>query len=319
MLRLTAKIVITGRKRWTITTPTKVEIVADTDTLTDTCTITLPRHIRWDGSGKVPFGRGDAVDVFLGYDGKLERAFMGYVCEVTDSKPIVVRCEDEMFLMKRYPAQKKAYRSATIRQLIDDQRLAYRLNIVGEQSLGAYRMTQDTVAMMLGQLHRQGIRSFFRTENDQPTLYAGILFDRQQGKRIVVREGVNLIDRNNLKPRLAADTKIRLVAISLMPDGKKKERVEVGDGDGERRTMHTYNRKGEELKSWAEAQLARIKKDGLTGSLTTFGAPLIDKLDSVAVHMDDRRQGVYLVKKNKITYGPEGFRQEVTLGHKIAD
>lgn len=96
-------------------------------------------------------------------------------------------------------------------------------------------------------------------------------------------------------------------------------RVEVGDTDGETRTLHTYNKQEAELKAWAKQELERLKRDGLVGSFTTFGAELVDKLDNVGIKIDGERKGVYQVQKNVIKYSPSGFRQEITLGARVAE
>lgn len=57
----------------------------------------------------------------------------------------------------------------------------------------------------------------------------------------------------------------------------------------------------------------------MTGSLTTFGAHLIDKLDTVGIIIDSKKKGIYQVKKVTIKYGTEGLRQDVTLGFRVAD
>ena len=61
-----------------------------------------------------------------------------------------------------------------------------------------------------------------------------------------------------------------------------------------------------------EQEIKRLKRDGLTGSFTTFGYRLVDKLDVVGVKIDGEKKGVYQVKKNVIKYGTGGFRQEIT-------
>ena len=55
------------------------------------------------------------------------------------------------------------------------------------------------------------------------------------------------------------------------------------------------------------------------GSFTTFGAELVDKLDNVGIKIDGERKGVYQVQKNVIKYSPSGFRQEITLGARVAE
>lgn len=95
--------------------------------------------------------------------------------------------------------------------------------------------------------------------------------------------------------------------------------MEVGDADGERRTITTYNKTESQLKAWAEQEIKRLKRDGLKGSLTTFGYKLVDKLDTVGIKIDGTPMGIYQVKKNVIKYGSGGYRQEITLGLRVAE
>lgn len=313
MYRLTAKIEITGDKSWRLEKVTEVEITRDTEKLTDECHLTLPKKIKWDGATEIPVQRGDGVKVWLGYDDDLQLAFVGYVRDVGFKTPVVITCEDEMFKLKQMEAKKKAYKSVNLETLLKDQGLKYPLRVMGEQSLGQYRVTADTVASLLGHLQENGVRSFFRYEDGSPVLYCGVLFERDSRPSQVFATGVNIIDDQNLEQQKAENMRLRIKAISLMPDNKKV-RVEVGDADGERRTLHTYNKKKEELKAWAEQEIKRLKRDGLTGSFTTFGYRPVDKLDAIGIKIDGEKKGVYQVKKNVIKYGTGGFRQEITLG-----
>lgn len=317
MYRLTAKIEITGAKSWRLDFVTGVEITRDTEKLTDICKITLPKKIKWDGENEVPVKRGDAVKVWLGYDDRNELAFAGYVKEVGFKTPVVLECEDEMFKLKQMAAIKKAYKSTTLEQLLKDQGLTD-VKVMGEQTLGAYRVTADTVASLLGKLQESGIRSFFRCEDGKPVLYSGVIFERGTGVSQVFATGVNIINDQSLEQQKADTMRLNVKAVSILPNNKKIK-VEVGDADGERRTITTYNKTESQLKAWAEQEIKRLKRDGLKGSLTTFGYKLVDKLDTVGVKIDGTPMGVYQVKKNIIKYGSGGYRQEVTLGLRVAE
>lgn len=316
MFKLCAKIEITGERCWDIGFVSAVEIVRDTEKLTAEAKITLPKKMKWNGSAEIPVHRGDSVRIYLGYNGNLQLAFVGYVRDVGFKTPVVITCEDDMYRLKQMPAQKKAYRSVTIETLLKDQGITYRFNVMGEQSLGAYRVTADTVAALLGRLSEQGIRSFFRYENGEPVLYCGVLFDRDSTPSQVFRSGLNIISDNSLQQQKAENMRLRVKAVSLMPNNKKIK-VEVGDADGEHRTLHTYNKTERELKAWAEQEVKRLKRDGLTGSFTTFGASLVDPLDAIGIIIDGSKMGVYQVKKDVIKYGDSGFRQEITLGLRV--
>lgn len=318
MYRLTAKIEITGSKSWRLDKVTEVEITRDTEKLTDKCRLTLPKKIKWDGAAEIPVQRGDAVNVWLGYDDDLQLAFVGYVRDVGFKTPVVITCEDEMFKLKQTPTQKKAYKSVSIETLLKEQGISYDIKVMGEQSLGQYRVTADTVAALLGHLHENGIRSFFRYEEGAPVLYCGVLFERESRPSQVFATGVNIISDQSLEQQKAENMRLHVKAVSLMPNNKKI-RVEVGDADGERRTLHTYNKTESELRAWAEQEIKRLKRDGLTGSFTTFGYRLVDKLDAIGIKIDGEKKGVYQVKKNVIKYGTGGFRQEITLGQRVAE
>lgn len=318
MYRLTAKITIDGGRRWQLEEVTAVEITRDTEKLTDECRITLPKKVKWDGEPDIPVRRGDMVSVSLGYDGELQAAFSGYVRDVGFKTPIVLVCEDEMFKLKQQPAQKKAYRNVDLETLLKDQGIGCEIRVFGEQRLGQYRVTADTVASLLGKLQQQGIRSFFRTEDGQPVLYCGVLFERETSPSQVFATGLNIIDDQSLEQQQADTMRLRVKAVSLMPDNKKVK-VEVGDADGELRVLHTYNKTESELKAWAEQEVKRLKRDGLSGSFKTFGYRLVDKLDVIGMKIDGEKKGCYQVKKNVIKYDTGGFRQEITLGYRVAE
>lgn len=318
MFKLCCKIEIKGDRSWSFTFVNAVEITRDMEKLTSTAKITLPKRLKWDGEETIPIKRGDAVSISLGYDDELQPAFSGYVREVGFKTPVVIECEDEMFKLKNMPAVKKAYTSVDIETLLKDQGLTCKMNVMGEQSLGAYRVTADTVASLLGKLSEQGVRCFFRTEDGQPVLYAGVIFERDSSPSQVFSTAINIISDQSLNQQKAETMRLKVKAVALMPDNKKKIKVEVGDQDGELRTLHTYNKTEKELKAWAEQEIKRLKRDGLTGSFTTFGAKLVDTLEAIGLIIDGTKMGVYQVKKNIIKFGDSGFRQEITLGYRVS-
>ena len=328
MLRLCVKVEIEGDRKWTFDRVTSCEIVRDSDALTTTCSIILPRKLRWKGmsasgapSGKntsIPIRLGDAVSVWLGYDGNLQLAFKGYVLRTGIKTPVEIFCEDEMFRLKNTPCVKKAYRNVDIQTLLKDQNLPYSIKVLGEQNIGTYRANFDTVSELLSNLKENSIRTFFRLEDGAPVLYCGVLFDHGMEMRQVFETGVNIISDSSLDEQRAEDIKIKLKVISMMPENKNKIKVEVGDDDGERRTLHCYGKTEAEAKAWGEQELERLKRDGLTGSFQTFGFLLLDCLDVIGIKIDGERKGKYQVAKNTITFGSGGFRQGITLGARVA-
>lgn len=315
MYVLNAKIEIQGDKSWQVPFVTSVEITRDTEKLTDECKVTLPKRIKWDGEAEIPVKRGDTIKVWTGYGDDLELAFVGYVRNVGFKTPVVLTCEDEMFKLKQMQCTKKAYKTVTLETLLKDQGLTD-VKVFGEQNLGQFRVTDDTVAALLGRLQENGIKSFYRYEDGKPVLYCGVIFERDAKPTQVFATGLNIISDSSIEQQYADNIRLSVKAVSLMPDNKKIK-VEVGDKDGEHRTLHTYNKSEKELKAWAEQEIKRLKVDGLTGNFTTFSYKLVDKLDAIGIKIDGKKMGIYQVTKNTIKYGSGGYRQEITLGHRV--
>lgn len=319
MLKLCAKIEIKGDKTWVFEKITACEIVRDSEALTTTCKLILPRKVKWKGETSNPIKRGDKISVWLGYDDNLQLAFTGYVLRKGFKAPIEIFCEDEMFMLKQTPCVKKSYKNVDIHTLLKEQGLPYDIKVLGEQNIGQYRVNFENVAELLAHLKENNIRTFFRFEDGKPVLYCGVLFDHGNEMRQVFATGVNIISDSSLDEQRAEDVKIKLRVVSLQPDNKKKIKVEIGDPDGEKRTLHCYGKTEAEAKAWGEQELERLKRDGLTGSYQTFGHVLLDVLDVIGIKIDGERKGKYQVHKNTITYGSSGFRQDITLGARAAE
>ena len=61
MYVLCSKIEIKSKKTWLFDKITSAEVVRDTESLTDTCVVELPRKVKWQGENAIPIGRGDGV------------------------------------------------------------------------------------------------------------------------------------------------------------------------------------------------------------------------------------------------------------------
>ncbi len=315
MFKLSCKIEILGSSKWVFEKVTEVRIVRSTETLTDTAEVTLPRKVEWQGYDDIPLKRGDMITISLGYDDNLSVAFRGYITTIGAKTPIVIRCEDEMWMLKQMPAVKKAYRKVDIETLLSDQNIGMPIQVLGEQNIGAYRQDKDTVAALLNNLREQGVRSFIKYENNNPILVCGVIFEKHASRLAVFDNHKNIISDDDLKVQSAADVRIKLKAVSLDGNNQKTE-VQVGDADGELRTLHRYAVSAAELKRWAEAHLVRLKRDGLVGSFETFGHCLVDKLDTIGMIMEGKKMGEYHAEKNEIVYNTSGFRQNITLGDR---
>jgi hypothetical protein len=293
-------------------------IVNDTESLTDTCVIELPKKIKWQGQtgSTPPVRRKDRISVWLGYNGQLRLRFSGYVRNVSTGNPVVMECEDGMFLLKPASTSKKAFKNASLDELItrllEGTGIRHAL-IDKDYVLGPYRITRDTVAEELAELQREFLlKAYFRTIDNESVLYVGYHwpFENRSTKDFITSK--NIIEES-LEYRLKEDIKMKVKGTSIQDDNTRIE-VEVGDKDGELRSVNYPYLTRDQLRLLALSELDRFKYTGFQGSFTTFGEPAVSKTDIAHVESQDGNKGNYLIRKVEITFGTEGYRQEISLG-----
>ncbi len=324
MLKLTSNIQLIGQKSWEFTAVHLCTIVEDTETLTDTCELELPKNIKWEGytseNNHPPINRGDKVIVKLGYDGQLQTRFVGYVRSVDAHTPVRIKCEDQMFLLKQTKVPPKSFKEATLQEvisyLLEGTGISFEL-IDKDIKIGKYRIVKATIAEELQELKEKYLlSSYFRNINEKTVLYVGLKYPLDKRKKVVFKHSKNIISES-LEYRKKEDIRVRVEAVSF---GKKhkKTTLEIGDKDGDVIKIRIDGLTEDELKKYALQALERYKKSGFKGSFETFGVPEVSKCDMIDISASDGNSGVYLVKKNEITFGVNGYRQNITLDQAIS-
>ena len=317
MLRLTSKITIEGDKVWEFYAVANCKILEDTGTLTDTCAVELPKNIKWQEAiaknGKPPVKRGDKITVQLGYDGDLKVRFTGFIRSVDAKVPITIKCEDGMFILKNQKVKPKAFKNALleeiIQHLLQDTGIKFKLmdkNI----KVGNWRLTKNTVSEELQELReKQMLSSYFRRIDGESVLYIGLAYPLDNRKKVRFEHGKNIISED-FEYRDRDDIRVRCEAQSFNAKHKKIT-YEYGDKDGDLIKIRMDGLTEEELKKYAIQAVERYKQSGFKGSFETFGAPEVNKCDMVELYASDGNSGVYLVKKNEIEFGMNGYRQKI--------
>lgn len=298
---------------------TELQIESSWELLTDTCRITFPRRVSWQGrelaTGTDPLLMRDMpVTVGLGYDDVLEEVFQGYVREVTAKIPIEVVCEDAMYLLKRGEFT-RSYRAATLSGILGDMLAGIvPYQVVADRDLGQLRISRATPAKVLEELRsKYYVKMFFRAG----TLYAGLAYVPELQRRRRIKFELQVID-NDLEYRRREDVKINLTAVIVQPDNSREE-VLYGDPEGEKRTLYYYNVPKSAVQKQLGDEIERLKYDGYRGTFTTFGQPDIQHGDVVELISEvyPERDGAYLVKRVEKTFGQGGYRQTVEIESKV--
>ncbi|MCH4831578.1 hypothetical protein E5F92_002285 [Flavobacterium columnare] len=323
MLRLSSEITIESQKTWFFTYLANCNVVQDTGTLTDTCTLELPKNIKWEGylvkNGKLPIKRGDRITIKLGYDDDLTFKFSGFIRSVDAKNPVKIHCEDGMFLLKTQKAPAKSYKDAMLKDVIGDllegTNIEFQL-IDNDVKLGKYRITQPTVAQALQELKEKHMLSaYFRTIDDKSVLYVGLTYPFDHRKKEKFVHGKNIISEE-FEYRDKEEIRAKVEATSFGAKHKKTY-LEVGDKDGDVIKIRIDGLTESELKKYAENTLDKYKQTGFKGSFEAFGEPIVSKCDMVEVHASDGNSGTYLIKKNEINFGMNGYRQKIELGQPL--
>lgn len=321
MYRLSSKIVVTKKSGKTFDWDfvTECEISGSWAEFTETAVLTFPKNVKFGDSSIVGgdnplFVRGDQIKIALGYDDDLKVEFKGYISKIMPSTPIEIHCENEAYLLKLKTIKKLSFKSVSLGELLK-QIVPSGIEVESVSAeLGAFRITNATAMQCLDELKKTyGFPAFFKNG----TLHVGQTYKPNLSKTHVIKFERD-VSESSLEYRTKNEQKIKVKAISMLPDNTKLT-VEAGDPDGEQRTLTYYNIKTtKELKSTASAEIDRLKYEGYFGSFTMFGTQFVQHQHTVEL-LDDKfpeRRGEYFVKSHTINFGQSGFRRVVELGIK---
>ena len=159
------------------------------------------------------------------------------------------------------------------------------------------------------------LSSYFRFVEGQSVLYIGLEYPIDNREKHLFKHGKNII-KEDFTYRNKDDIRVRVEAQSFNAKHRKIT-YEYGDKDGDVIKIRIDGLSEEELKKYAMQALERYKQSGFKGSFETFGTPEVRKCDMVEIHASDGNRGTYLVKKNEISFGTNGYRQKIELGNAL--
>lgn len=306
-----------------LNTVVNIEVESSWENLTDTCKITFPNNIYWR-SQKVDFGnseilrRGMKVSVSTGYDGVVAEIFQGFITQVHATIPCRIDCEDAMWLLKQKTLS-KSYKSANTDMVLKDiigTTIPYNTH-TNTTTLGKFRIVNETPAKVLAYLREN---YFFKSWFREGVLHCGFPYIAELQRVHRFEFGTHIIE-NSLEYKRKNDVKIKIKGITFDRKNKKQE-IEVGDPDGEQRTLEIKGISQSDMKKMCEQQIEHLKYDGYRGSFTVFGIPRVNHGDIVEIydpHYPNRFQdkGRYFIKKVTTKFGVEGYRQEIELEAQV--
>ena len=275
--------------------------------------IVLPRNMPSAVKYGDLFRAGDPVIIRLGYGaGELPTEFTGYLSDVSEGVPVVLRCEDEMWKLKRGSVSVVSG-SITLKELLRRGAPGYQTDCPDVQ-LGAVRFAAVAPIKILEYIKKEtGMYSYF----DGKTLRCGVIYGDQSGvKPVNVLLEKNAVSEN-LNRRTPTD-EVEIKAVSILKDGKKiSVTAGLNGGVSVQRTYIGITVRAE-LEKQAKADLEKYKAQGFDGSLTLFGIPAVRHGMKINLKSEfyKNMEGLFYIDKVKKTFSDGGYRQEVTLGNK---
>ena len=289
-----------------------VEVTSTWQKLGDTATVEMPNV---EGFLEKNVRPGDEVTIELGYDDLLVTEFTGYVVRLSPTTPVRIECADAMWKLKQETVS-MSWKSVSLADVLKYIAPSAQLDQVPRMTLAPFRLDQVTRYQALESINEMyGLAIYFRGAQ----LFCGLPYTEQGLAQFKYHFQQNCL-AGNLEYRRAEDVRVKVKAISLLPDNTRRE-VELGDADGELHTLNFYNLTVAELNQQATEQMKRLRFDGYSGSFIGFGQPnpqptcVVELLDDVY----PERAGAYYVDQVRTTYGQGGYRRELTLGPTAAN
>lgn len=259
---------------------------------------------------------GDPVVIRLGYDGKLQEEFKGFVNRIGADQPLQIECMDAMYRLKKSNFS-IAFENLRLKTLLQHIAPEYSHRVIDNVDLGKFTIDNKSAFQVLEELRKNyGLHSYFI--EDVLHVAFPISLTPTTTHQYVINRNVRA-QSNSLEFVKKEDVKLLLKAISIGDDGKRIF-SEFGDKGGVQRTLHFSGKTKNELKRLAEKNFKSLSFDGYQGMLPCWGEPKTKAGDAVAVKDPkyNERNGRYLIEGVTIKFnGSEGFMRENQLGLKL--
>ena len=327
---------------------TDIEIVSGWDVFTDTAEVKIPKRLQYRKNGVATeyiaagdnpiFQVGDKITIQLGYYSNsvfgatvpFYTAFTGWITEISPKRPMVIKCEDSMWNLKRltiptYESNGPVDLYTALYSMAWDNITDFPLAIrTVDMEIGEVVVKNMSYAKFLEYLKSTyGLLSYIRGD----TLYCGFAnitqstSDAEQlpNNTVKIAFAKDIIQSSNLNYKRKEDIRIKLTAYSILENNTRLT-SEAGDDYGDARNLYFYNIDQAALDKIASEYVDKFKYNGFRGSMTIFGVPQVKHGDAVEIDNPSipDQSGTYLVRQVKTSHGTSGSRQEIYLDKLIS-
>lgn len=321
------KITIAGKLEFYTTHSIKIE--SSIEKLSDTAEIELPREfknaVQQDSSVSLEQKRlldfmkvGDSIKIEAGYDNDLALEFEGYITEIGAEIPTVLKCEDEMYKLRKGKLINKTFSKVSLKQLLEFIAPGYEIEAPG-MDLGKMTIENATPYKVLEKLKSDyGIRAFFKEQK----LYAGLTIDLTPAEIHEFNFIKNIRKSSNLVYKTKDSRQLYIKAESMQKGGGKISYNFGTPGESEVTLHAPVNLSQPALKEWCEKYWESKVFDGLEGSVDGWANPKTTVGSTADItdpnYPDGHRNGQYFIEGVTTTIdGSDGIKRENKLSFKI--
>ena len=313
MLRMDFDITI-GKYRLKMVDSVKVK--HSVEQLSDTATVTLPAMVEGKAlEVESKLHAGDKVTIELGYDGKLETEFEGYLKAInTDNGNLTFECEDAIYLFDKKVDDveltgvgMKALLEKVVAQVDPSFTVDTEFDFTWDKFVFYHATARDVLKKVQDET-KANIWFDGNTLHVQPQ-YA------QASDRTVVFDFARNIESSNLKYRKASDKKVEVELTVNTPEGRK-EKVTLGASGGKSIKREVFGMTVEQARKIAENEHTIWCYDGYEGSFTGWLIPFVEPGDAVKIIDTDypAKEGTYYVTGTEVSFSKEGGKRTISLG-----
>lgn len=323
------RITIADRLQFNIAKSIKIE--STIEKFSDTAVIELPREFKNaivnDQSFSIQKKNllehlkvGDSIIIEAGYDGELYTEFTGYINEVGAEIPIVIECEDEMYMLKKKPLINHTFKNTNLKELLQFIAPGYEVDAL-DLPIGKYMIERANPYKVIENLkEKYGVRCFFKGKK----LYAGLTVDFRPQTVHEFTFGKNIRESSDLKYKTQTTRKRFIKAVSMQKgSANKKVTYEFGDvGESEISLHAPLNLNKEQLKEWCEKTYNSLVFDGYEGSIDGWFFPRTEIGDSAKIkdpnYPTGYRDGQYFIDGITTTIDDSsGIKRQNKISFKI--
>ena len=300
-----------------------VKVRHSVEQLSDTATVTLPAMVEGKAlqvEGKLRDYPSENVPVVirLGYDGRLETEFEGFLKTVaTDGGNLTLECEDAIYLFDKKVDDVelkgitlKALLEKVVRQIDPSYKVETEFEFTWDKFVFYHATARDVLKKVQDETKAN---IYFKGK----TLYVRPQYAQASDKTVVFDFSRN-IESSSLKYRKAADKKVEVTVKLTNAEGKSFEES-AGAPGGKSIKKVVSGVDPSQLKTLAKNEHNLWCYDGYEGSFTGWLVPYVEPGDAVRIIDSDypTKGGLYYVTGTEISFSKEGGKRTVSLGRRL--